>query len=98
MERKKWKTLEKLENYTAEVDNEKKALTILESLDNFGIARLTLNRSVKWRNEKFILWELVQVSNVMHLAVWFHYSHTTVLLSIAASQITVADVQALMNF
>lgn len=74
----------------------KESLTILESLNNFGIARLTLDRPIKWRNEKFISRELVQVGHVVHLAVWLHNGYTVVLWRFAA-QVPVSNVQALLN-
>lgn len=78
--------------------NEKNGLTILECLNNFGIARLTLDRAIKWRNEKFIFRELVQVSDVVHLAVWLHNSYTAVLRFLrVAAQVPIANVQTLLS-
>lgn len=71
-------------------------LTILESLYDFRIARLTLDRPIKWRNEKFIFRELFQAADVMHLAVRLHHGDAAVLRCIVA-QVSVANVQALLN-
>lgn len=69
-------------------------LTILECLDDFRIARLTLDRPIKWRNEKFIFGKLVKVGDVVDLAVGLHHRHAAELLRIAA-EVAVANVKAL---
>jgi hypothetical protein len=55
---------------------------------------LTLDRPIKWRDEKFIFGELVQVGDVMDLAVGLHHRHAVVFLRFAA-EVAVANVKAL---
>lgn len=67
-------------------------LTILHRLHYFRIARLSLHRSVEWCHEEFILGELLQIRDHMHLRGGIHHRQHVVLLR-APTQIPESDVQ-----
>lgn len=56
------------------------SLTILKSLHNFRVARLTFDTSIEWCDEKFVFRELFQIANNVILCGWTHHRHYIVLL------------------
>lgn len=70
------------------------ALTILEGLHDFRVARLALDAAIERRHEELVFGVLFQIGDDVRLGRRRHHRHDVVLLR-AAAQVAEPDVQAL---